>query len=70
MNGETFQNSLQNTAVNVPKRIAWVIFSSFGFTCMSMCVRVSGDVLFNAEGNVQKSFWLYDCRNFACNGRN
>lgn len=46
MNGEAFQNSPQKTAVNMPKGIAWVIFSSFGFACMSMCVRASGDVPF------------------------
>lgn len=33
-------------AINVPKGIAWVIFSSFGFACMSMCVRAAGDVPF------------------------
>ncbi|MCF0242612.1 MAG: DMT family transporter [Treponema sp.] len=32
--------------INVPKGIAWVIFSSFGFACMSMCVRQAGEVPF------------------------
>jgi len=46
MNGETEQNNQTKVAVNVPKGIAWVIFSSFGFACMSMCVRASGDINF------------------------
>lgn len=44
MNGEIFQNSLQNTAVNVPKRIAWVIFSSFGFEWARMFLRALGNI--------------------------
>lgn len=33
-------------AINVPKGIAWVLFSSLGFACMSMCVRAAGEVPF------------------------
>lgn len=33
-------------SINVPKGIAWIVFSSFGFACMSMCVRAAGDVPF------------------------
>ena len=40
------QNRKSTVAVNVPKGIAWIVFSSFGFACMSMCVRAAGDVPF------------------------
>lgn len=38
--------ALQKPSINIPKGIAWVIFSSFGFACMSMCVRAAGEVPF------------------------
>lgn len=37
---------MEDKEINVPKGIAWIIFSSFGFACMSMCVRAAGDVPF------------------------
>jgi len=46
MSGEVQKTSPVQPAVNVPKGIAWVIFSSFGFACMSMFVRAAGDVPF------------------------